>query len=417
MKQEQHETKSKAPFNNKEVIEGYNPNTYRFLSLLFVVIAVLNIVIVTYSFYKIGYGLWHAENALSYIANINNSYETINNNVLMIRLYPDNTLTAFEKIDNIAVQYQVIQDNASKFREINTAEIDKDLPAEFESTISVVENYYTEVYKKLLDIRDGNEKVSALKDIKIEGLQKEATASIQNLFEKQDKATYAFFWSVAQRFLLVLLSLLLTMVAGLFAVSQTKKRNYLAAVRLQENKKKAEKARQKVQDVAYTNILTGFGNRYALFEYLNEIKAKDFHMAMYRITNFTALNERYGRNLVDEYISAISEGLKSKFGDSGKIFCTESNEFCVVFNNEILKARTSIVAQSVLDYLLQPVSIGNNEISAVPVGCVYRNNKNYASTIDEMFIAMDRGLGRTNPSLYEGNLITVGPVHQPAVYA
>lgn len=43
-----------------QVIEGYNPKVYRNLSAMFVILTIINIVIVFFSFQIIGYGLYHA---------------------------------------------------------------------------------------------------------------------------------------------------------------------------------------------------------------------------------------------------------------------------------------------------------------------------------------------------------------------
>ena len=93
---------------NNDIMEGYNPNVYKNLSLIFIILTVLNIAVVIYSFAKTGFGLWHAEDALSCIAKIESSVEDINRSILKIELDADNTLLVQENVENIFTYHQDI---------------------------------------------------------------------------------------------------------------------------------------------------------------------------------------------------------------------------------------------------------------------------------------------------------------------
>ena len=77
--------------NQNAIIEGFNPNVYRSLSLLFIVLTIINLAAIVYAFARTGYGLWHAEDALSCIAKIDGSFDDINQSILKIQLHPEDS--------------------------------------------------------------------------------------------------------------------------------------------------------------------------------------------------------------------------------------------------------------------------------------------------------------------------------------
>ena len=187
-----------------QVIEGYNPKVYRNLSAMFVILTIINIVIVFFSFQIIGYGLYHAETALSCIANIDSNVETINKNVLEIVIHPDDKDKITSNAENIKASYEAINKTADKFREIDLSNIDKTLPEDFENSIQQITLYYNLVSGHLDDVNSGFSEADVLYNSNINEHRIDALTSIEKLFEKQDKATYDFFCKIAQRFLLVI---------------------------------------------------------------------------------------------------------------------------------------------------------------------------------------------------------------------
>ena len=113
------------------VMEGFNPKVYRSLSLLFIVLTILNLVVIIYAFARTGYGLWHAEDALSYIAKIDSNFEDINQSVLKIQLHSDDQDIVAHNAENISLYHQNIKEHADAFRKIDLSNIDKSLSGEF----------------------------------------------------------------------------------------------------------------------------------------------------------------------------------------------------------------------------------------------------------------------------------------------
>ena len=207
---------------NSQVMEGFNPNVYRSLSILFTVLTVLNLAVIIYAFARTGYGLWHAEDALSYIAKIDSNFEDINQSVLKIELYPDNQELVSNNIDNIISYHRSMENNANSFRAINLSNIDKSLSGEFETAMKKANTYYDAISGNLNLVKSKVDSPDVLHTADTERLREETTDALNKLFEKQDEATYQFFCRVGQSFLLVILFLLATMLTGLYSIARIK---------------------------------------------------------------------------------------------------------------------------------------------------------------------------------------------------
>ena len=220
---------------NTQVMEGFNPRVYRSLSILFTVLTVLNLVVIIYAFARTGYGLWHAEDALSYIAKIDSNFDDINQSVLKIELYSDDQQLIANNVDNIYTYHRNMENNAAAFRNIDLSNIDKSLSGEFEAAYKKADSYYAAIKENLTAVKSNVASPDVLRDTDTERLREETSEALNKLFEKQDEATYKFFCRVGQSFLLVILFLLATMLTGLTRSQESKSmtwlslRNYRAA--------------------------------------------------------------------------------------------------------------------------------------------------------------------------------------------
>lgn len=397
-------SKSKQEKSRNEFIEGFNPRVYRRLSILFIILTILNIAMVVFAFSITGYGLWHAEDALSCIAKIDSSFNDINQSLLEIELHTDNQQFISEKVDSILAYRETINENAERFRGIDLSNIDKSLPNDFEASMQLVSYYYGNISDTLNDLKNGTADLPALRNDEFEQLRKNTTASLDALFVKQDEATYIFFCRVAQRFLLVILFLLLTMSMGLFAIYRAKKRDYQFATELQSSKKKTENIRQKAVEIAFTNVVTGLKNRHALAEELDErIDKEEFTVVLFRFTNFNSIYELYGRDYADDFMAVVSKDLVATYGDQAEIFSTETDEFCVVFKKELVRSRTNISAQKILYSLSQPITVQDAKIQLTVAGCSCHCRSNLYPSAAKLFVAMDRSISQTKIQCAEQN--------------
>lgn len=391
--------------NSKDqMIEGYNPRVYRNLSILFIALTILNLIITVYAFAKSGYGLWHAEDALSCIAKIDSSFENINSSILEIELNSgDPEYTRAESASILEFRSE-IDSNAEKFRQIDITNVDETLPAEFEMTMSKIDLYYNVISEHLQKVQNAEENIPELRNDDTERLRKEASNAMDKLFKMQDEATYEFFVRIARRFLLVIMFLLLTMSAGLFVIRRSKKRDLKIALELQSSKEKTANIRQKAVEIAYTNIVTGLKNRYYLSEHLQErMQTENLAIVLYNYNNFKSINEIYGREAADDFMATAAQKLVREFSDIAEIFSTEIDEICVVFHNGLPNSRVKSAAYRILSVLSQPIQIRDTTIQLTVAGCICRcAPKTYASP-SSLFIALDHGVSQTKIACAEQN--------------
>lgn len=382
---------------DEKIIEGYNPKTYRNLTIIFIILTILNIAIVFISFRIIGYGLYHAETALSCMANIDNSVGEINKNVLEISINSDDKEAILKNIGNINLNYESIVSNANKFREIDLSNIDDTLSDDFENTMQEITIYYDKIYNHLDAVKNGEESAEVLYDFDKNQQLKKAANSINNLFEKQDLATYEFFCKIAQRFLFVIASLLLTMGAGLFAIQNAKKRDRNFALQIQKGKKETENIRQKAVDIAYMNVITGLQNRYALEEELNKrIKDENLIIAMYSFNDFRQLSENYGRNFADEFISELFKKANNAVNKKATIYHTDTDELCIVFNNDISKIMAMDIANDILFILSNTVYIQKMSVELTVAGSIYYYDKSKENLpVPRLIMKLDKNIANT----------------------
>ena len=395
--------KEKEAIQN-QVMEGFNPKVYRSLSFLFIVLTILNVIVIVYAFARTGYGLWHAEDALSYIAKIDSNFEDINQSVLKIQLHSDDITVVSNNIDNINDYHQGIIVNSQAFSEIDLSNIDKSLSGDFISTMNRIEQYYDTISGQLNDIRSGAVEPSVLQAAETELLRENAKNAIDQMFERQDKATYLFFCRVGQSFLFVVLFLVLTMAAGLYAIFRIKKHDYDFAMKLQSSKEKTANIRQKAVEIAYTNVVTGLRNRYALDDVLDErLKTEDLSVALFDFSNFKSLNEQYGRDFADEFVAIVSQKITESFSRQAEIFSTDIDEFFVVFNKELPKSRINSISHRILHILSEQYLIRGATVQMNVAGCLCYCKANTYPSATVLFKAMDQSMNHTKSQCLQQN--------------
>lgn len=395
------------------VMEGYNPKTYRNTSLMFIILTLLNIAVVIFAFAKTGFGLWHAEDALSRVAQINGDFGNINQNLLKIELNSEDEHLVSYNIEEIFEYNQEIAQNADEFRKINLNNIDKTLINDFEVTMDKISTYYDTISADLKAVKSGEKKATILRDVRIDALQTEATDSINALFEKSDKSTYDFFCRVAKRFLFVILFLIVTMAVGLISTARAKKRDYASALKIQTSKQKTESIRQKAMEIAYTNVVTGLKNRYSFSEmYDEELKSEDIVIAMYNFNRFKALNEKYGRDFADEYVATVAKKITDIYGKQVEVFNTDVDEFCILFNRELSQDKAGDIAQKILRTFSQTVQIHGVIVQLTVSGCINYCDANAYPTAGSLLMALDNGIKQVKTMCHEQNRSILLPLSQ-----
>ncbi|MCQ2417489.1 MAG: diguanylate cyclase [Oscillospiraceae bacterium] len=380
---------------NNEQLEGYNPKVYRQMSIVLVLLTILNIVAVFSAFNRIGYGLWHAEDALSCIAQIDHEVLAVNDRVLEVVIHNSDDAMVNANIDDIRQSFKHISESAERFRGIDLSHIDSNLQADFDSVMTYVKTYQSALDDSLEAFEESDRDGSAVEGIyndTVRAAKEAATVHTQEIFETQDKATYDFFVRCAQQFLFVILFLILTLVIGLIAIQGVKKKERNVALLLLDRKNKASAARQKAIDIAYVNILTGLKNRYALENELQErLPKEDITIAMFNFNSFSAINEQYGRQFGDEYISTIAKTLQEKYSAIAEIYCTQFDEFCFIFK-DLSTRKAEETVYKIMDTMSRNTSVMSVMVQNTVSACIYHYNSDEKKDVNKVFKLLDKGI-------------------------
>lgn len=95
-----------------------------------------------------------------------------------------------------------------------------------------------------------------------------------------------------------------------------------------------------VRNLAYSDGLTGVGNRTAYLEQLDvfvEEETPQLGIVFLDVNNLKKVNDNLGHEVGDELIRAAAEAVKNSFGVYGKIYRIGGDEFCVLIANKNAK--------------------------------------------------------------------------------
>ncbi|MCR4646219.1 MAG: diguanylate cyclase [Oscillospiraceae bacterium] len=134
---------------------------------------------------------------------------------------------------------------------------------------------------------------------------------------------------------------------------------------LEEASERLDRSRQKMEDAAMMNILTGMYNRYALEERLAElIGTGQFNIAIFDLDCFKAVNDTYGFEIGDAYLSGVAERLQMQYGESAEMYNLYGGEFCLLFDEEV----TDMQAQTLAEQIRKSFS-GAVDAEGVAIAC------------------------------------------------
>lgn len=389
---------------NEQNIQSFNPRQYRAMSLVFIFLSLINMVAVFIAFSRTGFGLWHAEDGLSKIAEINQYVHNINENTLDLLIHKKENAVVLNDIYNIEDGFVVIASQSEEYRAIDLSNVDSFLSGEFESAARKVSLYQTEltaftsemkdkVQNNTKDLPEFLETVEKRYVRDIEPLKTDAETTVNTLFEIQNKATYDFFVRCAQQFLFVIIFLLITMTAGLIGIHRMKKAAKTAAETIETEHKKAEKSRAKSMDIAMTNIISGFRNRYGLETDLDiRMTQEPFTIALYKFADFDYLNAKYGRSAVDAYVTALAHTLKKNYDSTADIYSTDTDEFCFVFKNALSETHEEDIMFRIARAISRQVDLEKFSIQSPVYGCYYHCDPGSHTDCDSLLNRLDKAM-------------------------
>ena len=398
----------------QEEPEGFNPRIYSFIGSFFAILSLVNLAVVIFAFNRTGYGLYHAEDAVTHIAKIEQHLQNSNESVLNIVVHKNDVAIIKEETQNIHKEFALLNEEADEFRSIDLSNIDATITSDFEKAMAKVDIYhsallnYTEMFAEYDESSaEDNEKLAYFMnmientyELQIEPLKKDASVAMSEMVERQNDSTYTFYVKVAQKFLLVVGFMLLTMSVALNTIHYMKNKARKDAFEIQQKKRdaletaeEASHLRRKAVAIAYTNVLTGFKNRYAMEEDIKKrLQTEDFTVAVFTLDNFSELNESYGRNFGDMYLVKLADILKEKYSDMFDIYHTSADEFSFVLKKYNNQEKADEMLPQIIETLSAPKEVSKLQIKLQVSGCVYRYHASERLGIDSLFVKIDRAI-------------------------
>ncbi|MNQ43684.1 Cyclic di-GMP phosphodiesterase Gmr [compost metagenome] len=142
-----------------------------------------------------------------------------------------------------------------------------------------------------------------------------------------------------------------------------------------EDISETKQAQQRIERLAYSDNLTGLGNRYAFIRALEQRFAcddgKPFSLLLVDIDNFKRINDSLGHQTGDKLLISLARRLRNSLTPSGILARFASNEFAILLDAADLTGAQQL-AHQVLHTLDKPLFVDNQLISvtgSVGVAC------------------------------------------------
>jgi diguanylate cyclase (GGDEF)-like protein/PAS domain S-box-containing protein len=127
----------------------------------------------------------------------------------------------------------------------------------------------------------------------------------------------------------------------------------------------SKQAQQRIEHLAFTDNLTGLGNRYAFIRTLEDRFAaadKPISLLLVDIDNFKRINDSLGHQTGDKLLTSLARRLRNSLNPDGILARFASNEFAILLDTAD-QARAQQLAHQVLGTLDKPLFVDNQLIS------------------------------------------------------
>ena len=153
---------------------------------------------------------------------------------------------------------------------------------------------------------------------------------------------------------------------------------------------KLQSSRQKINDIANMNVLTGMKNRYALeADITDRLETDEFVAAVFDLDNFRSINDIYGYEFGDEYLAQVAERVRSDYGDKAEIYNITGNEFCFIFNNDVSYQQAIGICQNVLASMSGVYNVLNIGVQLSASGSVYHYSAGDVLNVSSLLVRLD----------------------------
>ena len=387
---------------------------YTFAAILLALVTAINMFLVFYLFNSIKSIGRNTSTTMNTINSINGELQSINQRVLTIIAGIGTQQSQAATADSIEVSFDSIEEKFNTFE--NYEGLSEATTKRCRHARVFVEAYR----KRLTSLRDqlnsqeGLSSGGSLTDIYTQDIYPLKTTASEMLVatiningadssRKQAKSAKIFIYTE----LIMALILILGELAIFIIASRTKKVRAELEEReknLQEVGAKLKSTRQKASDLALTNLLTGMKNRYALENDISgRLETDRFNIAVFDMDNFRIINDTYGYEFGDEYLSAIAEKLKDEFGDVAEIYNITGNEFCFLFNKEYTESQSMAFVQKIHTVMSSPFTVLNLTVQLTVSGAAYHYLPGDCLNVNSLLVKLDTTM--RNAKMNGGNMV------------
>ncbi len=138
---------------------------------------------------------------------------------------------------------------------------------------------------------------------------------------------------------------------------------------------------RKVKKQAYTDELTGKGNRYLFYSVLDKLIEQDkkFAVCFMDLDGFKQINDALGHDIGDELLKVMSQKFDESLPKNASAYRLGGDEFAIVISQVTSKEEVSLILDDLKANMNKPVVIDNNTISIeYSMGVVLATDEKYS---------------------------------------
>lgn len=336
--------------------------------------------------------------SVQYLSSMNDKLSDINENVLLLvaGMKDNNGTDIMTNIDNAFAAITQYETSYNALGGQSALELRRYKQASL--SMAAYQKKITELSSSLTSA--GSETAQAVYMQELSPLQACATEMLMATIEIGTNAADAnvhrssMMHGISQAVLIALavIGLIALVIAGRRAVAASDEIERRGA-ELEEASEQLDRSRQKMVDAALMNILTGMYNRYALEERLEGIIGTgQFNIAVFDIDRFRGINDGYGYETGDEYLSAVAERLEEQYAESAELYNICGGEFCLLFDESISDLQVQSLAEQVRQSMGAPVNCGGITLQSSVSGSLWHVLPNENMTVGDVLMKLDNAM-------------------------
>ncbi|MBR3268800.1 MAG: diguanylate cyclase [Oscillospiraceae bacterium] len=411
----------------KEKKSGYSGRAFVIAAVALAVISILNMIMVYGTYRGTSETYTRTSQEINYINKANEELMAANEAVLRVvgdvGAKNETDLDAIlANIQEIHMRFQSIDYNLNQYEKLENH--DEKAFRRFQQARIYVNAYHNKMYDyqgmlqgKMAPLISGDtsdeKKAEALKDLavfkqsipfiyeqEIEPLQTAASQMMNASVSIGSAAANKRSAMTIRTLYLVLAVMFLILLAGeitLFLIARyTRRANEeidRKTAQFAEASSKLMRSREKMENIAVMNILTGMKNRYALDQDLaDRLADEQFNIAVFDMDNFRSINDMYGYEFGDEYLAQVAERLRNEFGQHAELYNITGNEFCAVFNREVSDSQALHYVEGIVACMASPYTVFNLTVQLTVSASTYHYVAGDCLNVNSLLVKMDNAL-------------------------